>query len=168
MGKVIGLLVGLAILIYLGYLSGVKFLLLLLFLTFGWMNLPLKPFDLLFVLIFPLYFIMKQKNLIIYKIFGLLIILLLHSSWFHYFLYLVSSDINKGLSFFIHTFYMLVIFYFIAILIRTEIEFKSIIWGYIISTLISSIAVIIELSGLVVNIGTLFMGIRAQGFFNRP
>ena len=87
MGKVIGLLVGLAILIYLGYLSGVKFLLLLLFLTFGWMNLPLKPFDLLFVLIFPLYFMMKQKNLIIYKIFGLLIILLLHLSWFHYFLY---------------------------------------------------------------------------------
>ena len=81
---------------------------------------------------------------------------------------LVSSDINKGLSFFIHTFYMLVIFYFIAVLIRTEIEFKSIIWGYIISTLISSIAVIIELSGLVVNIGTLFMGIRARGFFNDP
>ena len=132
------------------------------------MNLPLKPFDLLFVLIFPLYFMMKQKKLnylqdlrfINYSFAAFIMVSLLSV--------LVSSDINKGLSFFIHTFYMLVIFYFIAVLIRTEIEFKSIIWGYIISTLISSIAVIIELSGLVVNIGTLFMGIQARGFFNDP
>ena len=132
------------------------------------MNLPVKPFDLLFVIMIPLFFIRKPKKLnylhdlrfINYSLAAFSMVSLLSV--------LISTDISKGISFFIHTMYMLLIFYFIVILIRTEKEFKAIVWGYIISALISSIAVIIELSGLVVNIGTLFMGMRAQGFFIDP
>ena len=128
-----------------------KLLLFLLFLTFGWMNLPLKPFDLLFVMMLPLLFIRKVNKLQYLQNLRLINYCLLGiQSWSLYSLYYSSTDIDQGISFFIHTMYMLLIFYFMAILIRTEKEIKVVVWGYIVSALISSIVVIAEFSGLVI------------------
>lgn len=168
MGLMIGLLVGFVIFLYLGYRYDLKLLLFLLFLTFGWMNLPLKPFDLLFVMMLPLLFIRKVNKLQYLQNLRLINYCLLAFSLVSLLSIVSSTDSSQGISFFIHTMYMLVIFYCMAIFIRTEKEIKVVIWGYIVSALISAVAVMAEFSGFVTNVGTLFMGIRAQGFFIDP
>ena len=132
------------------------------------MNVPIKPFDVLFLFVAVLFFVLKpyklqyfqSLNLVNYPIFAFITISLLSV--------MGSTTMSTGITYFIHTVYMVFIFYFIAVLIRSERELKTIIWGYTCSVLISTLFVIAELSGFIVNMGTLFQGTRAQGFFIDP
>ncbi|WP_423334525.1 O-antigen ligase family protein [Neobacillus sp. 19] len=63
---------------------------------------------------------------------------------------------------------MIAIYYFLSITIRTEKEFHSILWGYICTVLFSTLAVILQKTGIIGDVGTWFQGVRAQGFFMDP
>ncbi len=164
---IIGLFL-LILLVYLGVTYRSAMFLFVLFSSFGIMNMSIKPFDLLFVLIAGLFFIgKKQKLIMLRKIrfvhYGLLMFLLVSM------LSIIGSmNINLGISYFIHTVFMVIIFYFLAMMIREKWEFNAIIWGYICTVLFSVIAVFAEKFGFIGYIGTWFQGVRAQGFFMDP
>ena len=163
-----GIIALLVLSVYLLKVYHLKFLLFLLFLTFGWMNVPIKPFDVLLIFVAVIFFVIKPYKLQYFRDLHLVNYPILTFITISLLSVMVSTTMSTGISYFIHTVYMVFIFYFIAVLIRSERELKTIIWGYTCSVLISSLFVIAELSGFIVNMGTLFQGIRAQGFFMDP
>jgi hypothetical protein len=140
----------------------------ILFCTLGIMNTANKPFDLLFIIVAGTFFILKKQKLLALRNinfinYGLLLFMVITL------LSVINSiDIRLGFSYFIHTLFMVVIFYFLALTIQTKKEFHSILWGYICAVFFSALAVIVQKLGLIGDIGTWFQGIRAQGFFMDP
>jgi O-antigen ligase len=140
----------------------------LLFSTFGLMNTALKPFDVLFVVIAGFFFVFKKRKLqslrdIRFINFALFLFMTVSLQSL-----ISSDDIKLGTSYFIHTFFMIVIYYFLVLTIQTKKEFHSILLGYILTVLVSAVAVMIQRLGLIGDIGTWFQGVRAQGFFMDP
>ncbi|MEH7076642.1 O-antigen ligase family protein [Neobacillus drentensis] len=167
-GQLLVGLILLPIIIYYSFVHGGALSLFLLFCSFGFMNTSIKLFDLLFVIVAGTFFIWKKQKLkaameIRFVNYGLLLFIVISLISV-----LSSKDLSLGFSYFIHTFFMMMIFYFLTLTIKTKKEFSSIIWGYITTVLISSLAVIFQKAGLVGDLGTWFQGVRAQGFFIDP
>ncbi|WML58586.1 O-antigen ligase family protein [Neobacillus sp. PS2-9] len=164
---IIGLLL-LPVFIYKSFSHRGALALFLLFCTFGLMNTDIKLFDLLFVLVAGLFFIWKKQKLqtlkeLLFINFALLIFIVVSLLSL-----LFSKNTELGISYFFHTFFMVTIFYFLAVTIQTKKEFNSILLGYVCTVLLSVIAVILQKIGVVGDIGTWFQGVRAQGFFMDP
>ncbi|MBV7504122.1 O-antigen ligase family protein [Bacillus sp. sid0103] len=165
------ILVGLILLpatIYYSFVHLYATSLFILFCSFGFMNTSLKLFDLLFVIVALIFFILKKQKLKVIKELILINYALLLFIVVSLLSLLNSNEIQLGFSYFIHTLFMVIIFYFLALTIQTKKEFSSIIWGYVTTVLISTFAVIFQKSGLIGDIGTWFQGVRAQGFFIDP
>jgi hypothetical protein len=163
----IGLLL-LPVMIYLGFVYRGSMALFILFCCFGVMNTSVKPFDLLFVLVGGLFLIGKKGKLEVLRqmrfinLCFFIFILVSLLSLFN------STDMHTGLSYLINTIFVIIIFYFLAITIQKEKEFKSILTGYIYTVLFSVAVVILEKMGIIGFVGTWFQGVRAQGFFLDP
>ncbi|RHW42766.1 hypothetical protein D1B31_04075 [Neobacillus notoginsengisoli] len=138
------------------------------FCTFGIMNTAIKPFDLFFVIVAGLFFIAKKQNIEALRDIRFINYALLVFISVSLLSVLSSHTLNQGFSYFIHTLFMIAIYYFLSITIRSKKEFKAILWGYICTVLISSLAVILQKIGVIDDIGTWFQGVRAQGFFMDP
>jgi hypothetical protein len=145
-----------------------SFLYFTLFSMFGIMSTAIKPFDVMFVGTFLLMLLITKKKLSLFKqLKGV------HLSLFFFvlisFLSIISSSlIRVGFGYFIHTVFVILIFYFIYLFAQDEQKFKSILWGYIFSTILSAILVALEYLGLYTNFYTLFQGTRAKGLFLDP
>lgn len=156
------------LLIYLVVKYKIPFVYLLLFLFFGIMNTEIKVFDLLFVAVALIMFVirklpidtLRQTVFIHVTLFSFLLISFLSV--------LSSVHISTGIVYYIHTLFVVSIFYFLVLFIRSEREFKGIMWGYTISAFISTVIVLGERAGILSGFNTLFQGIRAKGFFQDP
>jgi hypothetical protein len=146
----------------------ISFLYFALFSMFGIMNTIIKPFDVMFVGVFLLMMLISKNKLSLFThLKGV------HFSLFFFvlvtFLSIISSSFIKvGFWYFIHTIFVVLIFYFIFLFAQNEQRFKSILWGYIFSTILSAILVVVEYLGLYSNFYTLFQGTRAKGLFLDP
>jgi hypothetical protein len=161
----------LPVLVYQTFIHQGAMLLFVLFASFGIMNTAIKPFDLLFVVVAGLFFLGKKQKLralreirfVNYTLTLFIVVSLLSV--------INSRNSSLGTSYFIHTLFVILIFYFIAVTIRTKKEFNAILYGYVATALFSALAVIFEKIGLIGVIGergTWFQGVRAQGFFVDP
>ncbi len=161
-------LICLPIFIYYSFVNGGALSLFLLFCSFGIMNTSIKLFDLLFVIVAGIFFIWKKQKLRVAKEIRFLNYSLLLFIVVSLLSVLSSKDVHLAFSYFIHTFFMITIFYFLTLTIQTKKEFSSIIWGYITTVLTSCLAVIFQKAGFIGDLGTWFQGVRAQGFFIDP
>nr|WP_263324732.1 lipopolysaccharide biosynthesis protein [Neobacillus sp. Marseille-Q6967] len=167
-GFLIGGLLLLPIILYLAWVHRGAFALFVLFASFGIMNTDIKLFDLLFVGMAVLFFFVKKGTLKALREIGFIntgIWVFLVVSLLSLF---SSKNTSLGISYFIHTLFVISIFYFMIITTRTEKEFRCVMNGYMITVVISVAGVISEKwLGLGVW-GTWFQGVRAQGFFIDP
>lgn len=144
------------------------FILFVFFCSFGIMNTDIKLFDLLFIIVGSIYWVkQKEKFLAMQQV---------RSINYAFLLFIGitmlsipnSTNISEGIGYFIHTVFMIAIYYFLSILIRTKKEFYSIILGYICTVLVTVLVVIVQKLGFIGDMGTWFQGVRAQGFFMDP
>jgi O-antigen ligase len=139
-----------------------------LFSLFGLMNTALKPFDLMLVLMFLLMLVLSKR-----KLFHLSQLKLVHLCLFLFLLINIISILNSsvlltGFDYFIHTVFVISIFYFVFMFANEETLFKSVLWGYILSTIISALLIVAEFLGWFTGLNTLFQGLRASGLFLDP
>jgi O-antigen ligase len=146
----------------------ISFLFFALFSLFGIMNTSIKPFDLVLVIMFLLMWLITKR-----KIFHFTQLKFVHFSLFFFLLInllsiMNSTDLKLGIDYFIHSVFVTVIFYFIFLFVNEEKKFKGVLWGYIISAIISSLFVVGEFFGVLTGFNSLFQGHRAQGLFLDP
>ncbi len=139
-----------------------------LFCSFGIMNTNIKLFDLLFVVVAGLSFVLKKQKLSALRDIRLINYALLVFMAATLLSLLGSKNVGLGISYLFHTFFMIVIFYFLATTIQTKQAFNSILLGYVCTVLLSVGVVILQKIGVIADVGTWFQGVRAQGFFLDP
>jgi hypothetical protein len=139
-----------------------------LFSLFGIMNTAIKPFDLMLVMMFLLMLLITKR-----KLSHLTQLKVVHFSLFFFLLInflsiMNSTDLKLGISSFIHRVFVIFIFYFVFLFVNEEKKFKGVLWGYVLSAIISALLIVGEFLGLFSGLNTLFQGIRANGLFLDP
>lgn len=139
-----------------------------LFSLFGIMNLPIKPFDVFFVCVASVLFLTRKVEKALFRS-----SVLIHASMGMFLLIscisIIGSDnVREGVHYYVHTLFVVFVFYTILWFVQNENEYKGILWGYCLSSALSAMIVLGELIGVLKQFGTLFQGIRAKGFFLDP